>query len=81
MGRPNFDYMARQQRDIASYVGDVAILRRYVSADALSPSSLAAGGGAEERLIGTNEQHTPDDCSSPPKAADRSARGALAPPL
>lgn len=46
MGRPNFDYMARQQRDIAAYVGEVATWRRYVSADALSPSSLAAGGGA-----------------------------------
>jgi len=46
MGRPNFDYMARQQRDIASWVGEVATWRRYVSADSLAPSSLAAGGGA-----------------------------------
>jgi hypothetical protein len=38
MGRPNFDRMQRQQREVASYVGEVATLWRYVSASAGTPA-------------------------------------------
>lgn len=45
MGRPNFDVMARQQRAVASFVGETAIWRQYVSADVYNPSGEAAGYG------------------------------------
>lgn len=43
MGRPNFDYMARQQRDIARWVGETALYRGYASAGAVGASAEAAG--------------------------------------
>jgi hypothetical protein len=38
VGRPNFHRMQRQQRDIASWVGETAQLRKYVSASAGNPA-------------------------------------------
>lgn len=37
MSRPNFDRMQRQQREIASFVGETATIRRYHTAQAGAP--------------------------------------------
>lgn len=37
MPRPNFDLMQRQQREIASFVGETATMRRYHTAQAGAP--------------------------------------------
>lgn len=43
MGRPDFNLIQRQQRAIADSVGETAMWTRYVSADAESQTSAAAG--------------------------------------
>ena len=48
MGRPDFGQMNRQQRRVASFVGETATWRQYVSASAAAP---AYGYGVTEYYI------------------------------
>lgn len=48
MGRPDFALLARQQRAIASFVGETAIYQYYVSAAAQNQLGEAVGLGASQ---------------------------------
>lgn len=54
MSRPDFQLLARQQRDIAASVGETALWRRYVSASAGSPQYGIADADSyvETRITG-----------------------------
>ena len=51
MGRPRFDYMQRQQRDIARWVGETATYRAFASAVSQGVMSEAAGVGASAYYV------------------------------